>query len=212
MRNNQNKSFYILALVFLLACLGCDEDGSSIHPMSGTYGLTSLTVIVSGISNVDTVAHLAVPVGGIDSVNIFSGGLVWQDTTIYSSLDSGSVEGTVTLENDWSASLIGKLPTNINTPCNPLIFMFPISAVGEWSIDENNNNFYMDFNGEYLDISGSYIYTDSTGHLEVSYSLTNPTDTLGIATVLLNGELVNTAKICLPTTTNTTRILMLQKQ
>ncbi len=202
----------MLTLVILLVGLGCDEDDGSAHPMAGTYDLSNMTVIVSGTSNVDTVAYLIVPAGGVDSVNIFTGNLVWQDTTIYSSSDSGSIEGTAILENDWYASLSGKLPINISTPCNPLIIMFPVGAEGEWSLDEATGGFNMDFDGDLLDINGSYTYVDSTGYLEVTYSQTNPSDTLGITTVSLNSTPVDINKICLPATTNTTRVLVLEKQ
>ncbi len=195
-------SFFLMINMLFFSCESQNEE-ENIHPLVGTYTLTSLSVESLAYSSVDTIGN---PIDELDPISILSGDLVIETATIYTTNDG--IEGTVILNEDGTAYLAGTLPANIGTGCDPWIILGSVASDGEWAVDLETSVFELNLDYDLLDIQGTYNYEEVSQVMQIIYTVTNPTDTLGVLS--LSGIQINS--LCLPVTSETTRTLEFIKE
>ncbi len=200
------KTLHIAQLViFGLILIGCDpEESEELHPLAGTYTLTRLTVETQAYSNIDTMALLT---DGGDSLYVFEGDLVYDDTINYDT-DNG-INGTVVLNNDGTASLAGALPVNIGSDCDPQIFLMSVASDGEWEVDLTTGAFDLNLTYDLLDIHGEFDFDEALQEMQISYTIVDSLDTLGTTIIPGNTDIY---KLCIPVTTNIERTMEFNKE
>ncbi|NQV42659.1 MAG: hypothetical protein HQ506_09910 [Candidatus Marinimicrobia bacterium] len=191
--------------------IGCEDDEvtpENIHPLTGEYTLTEMTINVESTTLRDTTLAFSTPQNGVDSVSIPAGTLILIENDWYTSADSiDPIEGTVSLRNDLSGTLSGNLPVNWGTGCSPSVLISGLTSDGTWSADTTTGVFTLDLVVDALDIDGSF--SISADHLEVFYESTLSNDARTISNVNYLGTDVAITPACLPVSTITERILTL---
>lgn len=203
-----------LLLFSLFLSAGCNSPNESTpdHYLTGTYVLSDLTVYTSARANVDTVMHFIDPVGGTDSITVVPNALVYSDTTRYTTQDADPVYGTAVLGADGTADLTGKLPTNIGTPCDPLVVLILFGSDGTWTVNDTTGSFSLDLVMDAADINGHFQFDQISGLLTLDYLITDSLDTMGVQFIDYLGSPVPVHKICLPVTTSRRRVMNLIRE
>ena len=190
--------------------IGCEDDEvtpENIHPLTGEYTLTEMTIQVESTTLRDTTLTFTTSQNGEDSVSILAGTLILVESDLYTDADSDPIGGTVTLRNDLSGTLSGNLPVNWGTGCSPSVLISGLTSDGTWSADTTSGVFTLDLVVDALDIDGSFSL--SSDHLEVLYASTVNNDERMISSVSYLGTDVAVTPACLPVSTFTERVLTL---
>ncbi|NQV51438.1 MAG: hypothetical protein HQ507_13145 [Candidatus Marinimicrobia bacterium] len=196
----------------ILGCflIGCEEEEAPpelLLPLVGTYTLTEMIINDEAITLRDTLLAFVNPQNGVDSVSIGAGTLILVASDIYTDADTTPIGGTVTLNNNSSATLAGLLPVNWGTGCQPFLLISDLGSDGAWSADTSTGIFTLDLVVDQLDIDGFFTLTGD--HLEVIYESTVTNDERIISRVNYNGASVAVTPVCLPVSTVTERVLKL---
>lgn len=201
-------TYATLLAVFGLILIGCDpEESEELHPLAGTYTLAKLTIETQAYSNIDTMAILT---NYGDTIPVSIGDLVSDLTTEYVVADG--INGTVVLNNDGTASLVGALPVNIGSDCDPQIFLMSVASDGEWEVDLTSGAFDLNLTYDLLDIHGEFDFDEALQEMEISYTTVDSLDTLGITSLLVNNQDQSIYKLCIPVITNTERTMEFTKE
>ncbi|MBC8376306.1 MAG: hypothetical protein H8E26_09675 [FCB group bacterium] len=186
--------------------IGCEDDEATPennHPLTGEYTLAEMTINVEATTLRDTTLAFITPQDGVDSVTITAGTLILVESDLYTDTGADSIGGKVTLRDDLTGTLAGRLPVNWGTGCEPIILVSDLGSDGIWSADTTTGVFTLDLVLDALDIDGTL--SVSSDHLEVIYESMLSNDERTISTV--NDIAINPA--CLPVSTVTERILTL---
>jgi len=202
-----------LAVIMLMSFNACEEDSDDsdiILPLNGTYALTNLTISEEARSINDTTLTLLDTLNGALSYYLSANTLVKSSSTSYTDQDASPISGTVTLNNDGSASLSGSLPVNWGTGCNPFLQISSLSSDGDWAADTSLATFSLDLVVDALDINGTFSLTGN--QIEIRYTTLNEADQRIINTVPNDGAGLAVELTCLAVSTTTERVMLLTIQ
>jgi|SaaInlStandDraft_6_1057023.scaffolds.fasta_scaffold37048_2 hypothetical protein len=192
--------------------IGCEDDEATpenIHPLTGEYTFTEMTINVESTTLRDTTLAFTTSQNGVDSVTISAGTLILIESDLYTDADSIPIGGTVILRDNLSGTLSGKLPINWGTGCAPnvIISTSPLTSDGFWSADTTTGVFTLDLVLDALDIDG--FFSLSSDRLEVIYASILSNDERVISSVSYMDADVAVTPTCVPVSTVTERILRL---
>jgi len=204
------KKAGLVVAMFGFFLIGCEEGETTpelLLPLVGSYTLTEMSINDEAITLRDTLLAFVNPQNGVDSVNIEAGTHILITSELYTDSDETPIGGTVTLNNDSSATLAGLLPVNWGTGCQPFILVSELGSDGIWSADTSTGIFTLDLVLDQLDIDG--VFTLIGNHLEVIYESSVTHDERTISSVNYEGASVAVTPVCLPVSTITERVLKL---